>query len=125
MRSPFLRYFVFQNTLFWFYLIVFLAIYISTLREKCPYSELFWSAFPRIRTEYGDTHLSVFSSNTEKCGPENSECGQFSRNATCFISQLIKGFEQIYCILHYFVAVQAAIVDIPSWIERSWDWCKS
>ena len=23
----------------------------ATLREKCPYSELFWSAFPRIRTE--------------------------------------------------------------------------
>ena len=25
-----------------------------TLRKKCPYSELFWSVFPRIRTEYGD-----------------------------------------------------------------------
>ena len=24
-----------------------------SLREKCPYSELFWFAFPRIRTEYG------------------------------------------------------------------------
>ena len=24
-----------------------------TLREKCPFSELFWSAFSRIRTEYG------------------------------------------------------------------------
>ena len=23
-----------------------------SLREKCPYSELFWSAFSRIRTEY-------------------------------------------------------------------------
>ena len=23
-----------------------------TLREKCPYSELFWSAFSRIQTEY-------------------------------------------------------------------------
>ena len=23
------------------------------LREKCPYSELFWSAFSHIRTEYG------------------------------------------------------------------------
>ena len=22
------------------------------LREKCPYSELFWSVFSRIRTEY-------------------------------------------------------------------------
>ena len=24
------------------------------LREKCPYSELFWSIFSRIRTEYGE-----------------------------------------------------------------------
>ena len=25
-----------------------------TLRKKCPYSELFWSVFSRIRTEYGE-----------------------------------------------------------------------
>ena len=25
----------------------------ATLREKCPYSEFFWSVFSRIRTEYG------------------------------------------------------------------------
>ena len=25
-----------------------------TLREKCPYSELFWSLFARIWTEYGE-----------------------------------------------------------------------
>ena len=25
-----------------------------TLREKCPYSELFWSVFSRIRTEYAE-----------------------------------------------------------------------
>ena len=28
--------------------------YKDTLREKCPYSELFWSVFSRIRTEYGE-----------------------------------------------------------------------
>ena len=27
----------------------------GTLRKKCPYSELFWSAFSRIRTEYGES----------------------------------------------------------------------
>ena len=27
----------------------------NTLREKCLYSELFWSVFSRIRTEYGET----------------------------------------------------------------------
>ena len=25
----------------------------ATLREKCPYSQLFWSVFSGIRTEYG------------------------------------------------------------------------
>ena len=25
-----------------------------SLRNKCPYSELFWSTFSRIRTEYGE-----------------------------------------------------------------------
>ena len=28
---------------------------ICILRKKCPYSELFWSAFSRIRTEYRET----------------------------------------------------------------------
>ena len=31
-----------------------------------PYSELFWSAFSRIQTEY----VSVFCPNAGKCGPE-------------------------------------------------------
>ena len=26
----------------------------ASLRKNCLYSELFWSAFPRIRTEYGE-----------------------------------------------------------------------
>ena len=26
----------------------------TVLREKCPYSEIFWSVFSRIRTEYGE-----------------------------------------------------------------------
>ena len=26
----------------------------KTLRKKCPYLELFWSVFSRIRTEYGE-----------------------------------------------------------------------
>ena len=36
-----------------------------TLREKSPYSDFFWSAFPHIRTEYG---------------PENSEHGHLLRS---------------------------------------------
>ena len=42
-----------------------------SLREKCPYSESFWSAFSRIGTEYGERrdtpYLSVFSPNAGKC----------------------------------------------------------
>ena len=26
----------------------------ESLRKKCPYSKLFWSAFSHIRTEYGE-----------------------------------------------------------------------
>ena len=26
----------------------------TVLREKCPYSEIFWSVFSRIRPEYGE-----------------------------------------------------------------------
>ena len=29
-----------------------LRLFLLVLREKCPYSELFWSTFSRIRTEY-------------------------------------------------------------------------
>ena len=29
------------------------------LHEKCPYSELFWPVFSRIRTEYGPEQLQV------------------------------------------------------------------
>ena len=40
----------------------------KSLRKKCPYSELFWSAFSRIRTEYGP--------NAGKCG-ENEHQNNF------------------------------------------------
>ena len=40
-----------------------------SLHEKCLYSKLFWSAFSRIPTEYGE-YPSVFSPNAGKFGPE-------------------------------------------------------
>ena len=43
------------------------------LRKRCPYSELFWSVFSSIRTEYGKIdapHFFVFSPNAGKYGPE-------------------------------------------------------
>ena len=42
------------NTLLWY-----------SLRETCPYSELFWSVFSRIRTKYGEIDFPRFES---KCG---------------------------------------------------------
>ena len=39
--------------------------------KKCPYSELFWSVFSRIQTEYGEIR-SIHNQN-------NSEYGRFLR----------------------------------------------
>ena len=53
-------------------------------RKKCPYSELFWSAFSRIRTEYGELlRISPYSVRMqENAGQNNSEYGHFSRSAS-------------------------------------------
>ena len=55
------------------------------LRKKCPYSELFWSAFfPHFPPFDLNTELSVFSPNAGKCGKgtdqNNSEYGHFLRS---------------------------------------------
>ena len=53
----------------------------STLREKCPYSESFWSVFSGIRSGYGEIlRISPYSvqmrANTKR---KNSEYRHFSR----------------------------------------------
>ena len=50
----------------WVYLNIAYEYSLTPLRKNCPYSELFWSAFSRIRTEYGE----ILSPNVGKCGPE-------------------------------------------------------
>ena len=52
------------------------------LLKKCPYSELFWSAFSRIRTEYGEIRsISPFSVQMrENLDQNNSKYGHFSRS---------------------------------------------
>ena len=52
-------------------------------RKKCPCSELFWSAFSRIRTEYGEIRrISPYSVQMRKNEDQNnSECGHFLRSA--------------------------------------------
>ena len=54
-----------------------------SLREKCPYSELFWSAFFRIRIEYEEILcISPYSVRIrENAEQNNSEYGHFSRSA--------------------------------------------
>ena len=53
-----------------------------SLRKKCPYSELFWSVFFPIRTEYGEIQsISPCSVRTrENMDQNNSEYGHFSRS---------------------------------------------
>ena len=68
MRSFFDRYHVFLY---------------SSLRQKCPYSEFFWSVFPRIWNEYGEIlGISTYSVQMrENTDQKISEYGPFSRSA--------------------------------------------
>ena len=59
------------------------------LRKKCPYSELLWSAFSRIRTECGEIlRISPYSVRMrENADQNNSEYGHFLRSeSACNIS---------------------------------------
>ena len=47
--------FAFENASFCILLAILEKWKWFSLREKCPYSELFWSVFSSIRTGYGDT----------------------------------------------------------------------
>ena len=52
-----------------------------TLRESCPYSEIFWSVFSHIRTEYRP--VSPYSVRMqENTDQKNSKYGHFSRSDT-------------------------------------------
>ena len=55
---------------------------ISTLRRKNPYSELFWYAFSRIWTEYGEIRsISAYSVGIqENADQNNSEYGHLLRS---------------------------------------------
>ena len=55
----------------------------KSLREKFPYSGLFWSAFSPVRTEYGEmpcisSHLVQMQENKDQ---NNSEYRHFLRSA--------------------------------------------
>ena len=61
---------------------LWLARKYPSLRKKCSYSELFWSVFSNIRTEYGEVRsISPYSIRMRKNAYQNtSECGYFSRS---------------------------------------------
>ena len=52
--------------------------------KKCPYLELFWSLFSRIRTEYGEIRsISLYLiRRRENTGQNNSKNGHFSRRGS-------------------------------------------
>ena len=55
-----------------------------TLCKKCTYSELFWSTFPRILTEYGEIRSTSPCSvrMRENAEQNNSEYGHFLRSVS-------------------------------------------
>ena len=76
-----------------------------TLRKKCPSSELFWSAFSRIRTKYGEIlRISPYPVRMrENADHHNFEYGHFSRSrndqkneSRKYISQETIYFDQLY-----------------------------
>ena len=65
-----------------------------TLRKKCPYSELFWSAFSGIQTEYVEIQsISQYSVQIwENADQNNSEYGHFPCNVDGVIKyHLVRG----------------------------------
>ena len=71
----------------------------ATLREKCLYSELFWSVFSGIRTEYGEIlRISPYSVRMpENTDQNNSEYRQFLRSAS---SQFSVWVIMLYNVFH-------------------------
>ena len=92
-----LRYIYYKYCMYIYIHCVFKVIYPRTvlfctfiLRKKCPCSELFWSVFSGIRTEYREIFLiSPFSVRIrENTDQNNSEYGHFSRKA-CLYNYII------------------------------------
>ena len=78
----------------------------KALRKKCPYLELFWSAFSRIRTEYGET--LAFGLNTERYSVSlriQSECRKmrtriFSYTDTFHAVKELKDAKVTFCNIY-------------------------
>ena len=68
----------------------------ALLHKKCPYLQLFWSAFSRIRTEYGEIgSISSYSVQMkENADQNNSEYEHFSPMRLCEVNFWDKYFEK-------------------------------
>ena len=68
------------------------------LREKCPYSEFFWSAFSRIQTECGEIRsISPYSVRLrENTDQKISEYGHFSRSVR-LLSIISGSIKKVVC----------------------------
>ena len=76
-----------------------------SLRKECPYCELFWSSFSRIRTAYGEIRgISLYSVRMrENTDQNNSEYGHFSRNVLYpSLLCIVKAIYDIYSSLYIF-----------------------
>ena len=62
------------------------------MRKKCPYFELFWSVFSRIRTDYGEIlRISPYSVRMlENTDQNNSAYGQFFAVSSSHIEHSLK-----------------------------------
>ena len=63
-------------------------VFCLLLFKKCPYLNIFWSVFSRIRTEYGEIRIVLLYSlqMPENTDQENSKYGHFSRIVCVFLS---------------------------------------
>ena len=99
------------GTFIWSFLMTYCWLWKCTLRKKCSYSELFWSAFFRIRTKYGEIlRVSPYSVQMWENGDQNnSEYGHFLRSGIHLLRDrhqvsllLWRKFDQInYLLFHW------------------------
>ena len=100
-----------------------------SLRKKCPNSELFWSVFSRIRSEYGEVpHISPYSVwMWEETDQNNSEYGYFPRSVyeagkcICVWSKLLAPLVQEFI----FIAEASKIQKSPEHGYQSSKWQES
>ena len=83
-----------------------------SLREKCPYSELLWSVFSRIRTEYREIlRISLFL----RCdNPPFSVFSLLEVHATCSFSYEILSVR--YCCLGICFGFQHLLTVNVNWL---------